>query len=117
MYLLIMILHKEEFLDDVLSAFIELGVDEASILDLQSLGSALAYQVPIFSGLRFQMHGGRPYSKTIIGISDDPNIGKDIVSILKDSDIDIEAPGVGRVIVVDIKETYGSAEEIDVDNI
>ena len=117
MYLLIIILHKEEYLDDLLSALIELGVDEASIIDSQSLGSAIAYQVPIFSGLRFQMHGGRPYSKTIIGISDDPNIGKDLVSILKDADIDIEAPGVGRIVVVEIKETYGTAEEIDIDNI
>jgi len=117
MYLLIVILHKEEFLDDLLSALIEIGVEEASILDSQSLGSALAYQVPIFSGLRFQMHGGRPYSKTVIAISDKPNIGKDLASILKDSDIDIEAPGVGRMIVVDIKETYGTSEEIDVDNI
>jgi len=117
MYLFIIVLYKEEFLDNVLSALIELGIDEASILDSQSLGSAIAYQVPIFSGLRFQMHGGRPYSKTIIGISDNPNIGKDLVSILKDSDIDIKSPGVGRLIVVDVKETYGSAEEINVDNI
>ena len=117
MYLVIIILHKEEYLDDVLSALIELGVDEASIIDSQSLGSAIAYQVPIFSGLRFQMHGGRPYSKTIIGISDDPDSGKELVAILKDSGIDIETPGVGRIVVVDIKETYGTAEEIDVDNI
>ncbi|MCD6276759.1 hypothetical protein J7J69_00760, partial [candidate division WOR-3 bacterium] len=59
MYLLVIILHKEEYIEDILSLFVELGIEDAAIIESQSLTRALAYDVPIFAGLRFQMEGSK----------------------------------------------------------
>lgn len=112
MYLLLIIIHKEELLEDVLSCLVELGVTDAVIIDTQSMGKVLAYKVPIFAGLRFQLGGGRPYSKTILALSDDKNIGDQVANLLKEVDIDIETPGIGRIITVKIESLFGTPEEI-----
>ncbi len=73
MQLLILVLNQEECLDDVLSAFVELGITEATIIDSAGMGEVLVHDVPIFAGLRHLLGGGgeRPYSKTIFAIIDD----------------------------------------------
>ena len=52
MHLLIIVLNKEEYLDDVLEAFIETGITGATIVDSVGMGKTLAYHIPIFAGLR-----------------------------------------------------------------
>lgn len=113
MYLLIIILHKEEYLDDILGVFVELGVEDAAIVESQSLTSALAYDVPIFAGLRFSLRDTKKYSKTIFALTDDSKIGEKIISILKDEDIDFEKPGTGRIMVLKVSEVYGEPEEVE----
>lgn len=71
MQLLILVLNQEECLDDVLSAFVELGITEATIIDSAGMGEVLVHDVPIFAGLRHLLGGERPYSKTIFAIIDD----------------------------------------------
>lgn len=71
MQLLILVLNQEECLDDVLSAFVELGITEATIIDSAGMGEVLVHDIPIFAGLRHLLGGERPYSKTIFAIIDD----------------------------------------------
>ncbi|HID96020.1 MAG TPA: hypothetical protein EYP53_08200 [Candidatus Latescibacteria bacterium] len=115
MYLLIVVLNKEEFLEDVLSVLVELGVTDATIIDSQAMGRALAYEVPIFAGLRFQMGGGRPYSKTIFALVEDKEVGAQMVRMLKEVDIDLESPGVGCIITIKIESALGTPSELDLE--
>jgi hypothetical protein len=66
-----LVLNQEECLDDILSAFVELGITEATIIDSAGMGEVLVHDVPIFAGLRHLLGGERPYSKTIFAIIDD----------------------------------------------
>jgi hypothetical protein len=102
MYLLIIILHKEEYLDDVLSCLVELGIEDAVAIDSESMEKALAYKVPIFAGLRFDI-GGKPFSKVILATSEDKESGKELIKLLKEVDIDLEIPGVARIITLKIE--------------
>ena len=52
MQLLIFILNKEELLEEVLEAFIELGISGATIIDSIGMGRILAHDIPIFAGFR-----------------------------------------------------------------
>lgn len=114
MYLLIIILHREEYLDDILSLFVELGIEDAAIVESQSLTRALAYDVPIFAGLRFQIEGSKRYSKVIFALADNPEIGDELVSILKDEGIDFDKPGVGRIILLKTEKVLGKPEEVEI---
>ena len=47
MKLVVFVLNKEEFLEDVLEAFIEAGITGATILDSEGMGRFLTYEVPL----------------------------------------------------------------------
>jgi len=112
MYLLIITLHKEEHLNDVLSCLIELGVEDAVIMDSESMEKALAYKVPIFAGLRFDL-GGKPFSKTILATCEDKETGKELIRLLKEVDIDLESPGVARILTVKLESVLGKPKPIE----
>lgn len=112
MYLLIIILHKEEWLDDVLSCLIELGIEDAITIDSESMGKALAYKVPIFAGLRFDLKG-RAYSKTILAVTDSPDTDKEIVKFLKEVDINLEKEGAARLITLKAESVLGTPKELE----
>ncbi len=114
MYLVIIILNKEEILDDLLSIFVELGATDATIVESQSMGGFLAHRIPIFAGLRLQLGGKNVYSKTMLAISDDKNIGEKVIYLLKDSGIDFN-DGMGRIIVVKIESIFGEPQLPDLE--
>lgn len=115
MYLLIIILNKEEYLDDVLSVLVEMGMTDVTIMDTQSLEMALAYKVPIFAGLKLQLGGRTPFSKTIFVLADDKNAGSEIIELLKEVGIDLEERGVARIITIGIESVLGTPPELDTD--
>jgi len=115
MYLLIVVLNREEFLEDVLSVLVELGITDATILDSQAMGRALAYEVPIFAGLRSLMEGRRTYSKTIFALVEDQDVGEEMVQMLRDMDIDLEVPGTGRIITLKVESAFGVPSELDLE--
>ncbi len=68
MKLLVVVLNKEELLDEVLSAYVEAGIDGATILDSEGMGRFLTYEVPLFSDFKSFMKGNKPYNKTIFSV-------------------------------------------------
>lgn len=115
MYLLVIVLHREEFLEDVLAVLVELGVTDATVIDSESMGAVLAYKVPIFAGLRFDLKGGRRYSKTIFALVEDKEIGDQVVHLLKETDVDLEIPGTGMVITIKVESALGTPSELTLD--
>ncbi len=113
MWLLIIVLNQEKFLDDLLSVLVELGITDAAIIDSQAMGKALAYEVPIFAGLSFQMSGSKSYSKTIIAQVERKEIGSEIMKMLQDVDIDFLTPGVGRIFILKLEEALGTPVDLD----
>jgi len=113
MYLLMIILNKEEYLDDVLSVLVELGITDATIMDTQSLEMALAYKVPIFAGLKFQLGGRTPYSKTIFVLTEEKETGKNVMELLKGVGIGPGEKGVARLITMKVESALGTPPEVD----
>ncbi len=68
MKLVIFFLNKEEHLQEVLEAYIELGVNGATILDSVGMGRILAHDIPIFAGFKNLLQESRPGNKTILSL-------------------------------------------------
>ncbi|KPL18855.1 MAG: hypothetical protein AMJ92_05970 [candidate division Zixibacteria bacterium SM23_81] len=113
MHLLIIVLNEEKFLEDVLSVLVELGVTGANVCDVRSMGPMLAYDVPIFAGLRDQMEGRRPYAKMIFALVQNDGIVEEIVSTLKDVELDFEEPGTGFVFTVSVGKIIGKEKDFE----
>ncbi len=112
MYLLLIVLNREEYLDDVLSCLLELGIEDAATVDAESMKRSLAAQVPIFAGLRLDL-GRRPFSKIIFATSDSRDTSNELIRLLKEVDIDLEAPGVCRIYTLKLESIFGTPETIE----
>ncbi len=68
MKLLVLILNNEELLEEVLEAYVEVGISGATLIDSEGMGRFLTYEVPLFSAFKEFMKGNKPYNKTILSI-------------------------------------------------
>lgn len=111
MNILFIVLNKSEYLDDILDAFVEIGVRGATILDSQGMGSALADNSkggePFFGVLRNLLDNSRPYNKTIFTVIKDDEILEKAVKAVKKIVVDIYEPGVGMMFTLPVGNVYG----------
>jgi len=83
MKLAIIFLHKIEFLEDILSAFLEIGVSGATVLNSAGMGHIISENIPIFAGLRDTFAGSSPNNKIILVVTPEKEIKK-IAEVLDD---------------------------------
>ena len=102
MELLIIVLNKVEYLKDMLSIMVEAGITEATILDSEGMGQILAYEVPIFAGLRQLLGEERAHNKTVFALIKKGEVFEDFKKLLKEVDIDFAQKGTGIAFTVPV---------------
>jgi len=107
--LLFLILNKEEYLDEVLELFLELGVSGATILESVGMGRVITHDIPIFAGFRNLMTGSRPYNKTIMAVVNG-DVVEDIVKGVEGICGDLGEPGTGLIFTVPVSHVWGLAK-------
>jgi hypothetical protein len=100
--LLIIIINKEEYFEKILSILLELDVTGATILDSEGLGHFLAYEVPIFAGLRQLVGESKSPSKTILALVEGRDLLERLNEFLKEEGIDFSEPETGVVFTVPV---------------
>lgn len=98
MKLLVLVLNKEEYLDEILEAFVEVGITGATIVDSTGMGRKLAYDIPIFAGLQKSIKPS-DYSKTIFAVVQDDETLEEAIKLIEEI-IDINEPGSCLLFVV-----------------
>ncbi len=71
MQLLVLMLNREEKLEEVLTYFLELGVSGATVLESEGMGRILSQEVPIFAGFRDLFESSKPSNRTILTVVPD----------------------------------------------
>lgn len=104
MYLILQI-DKEKYLDDVLMACTEAGIEDPIVLTGESLGQKLVYDMPLFAGFRKSMGQGRSYTKIIMSIAEQEQVDF-MLEELKNSDVDFIEDEVGKIILLPIEKIY-----------
>ncbi len=85
MQLLVLVLNREEKLEEVLTYFLEEGVSGATILESEGMGRFLSHEVPIFAGFRDLFAPAKPFNRTVL-------------SVVPDDLVDRLAEGVGKIL-------------------
>ena len=109
MNILFLVLNEVEYLEDILDAFVDVGVKGATILDSQGMGSALTNggkEFPFFGALRNLLDGARPYNKTIFTVIEDENILEEAVKAVKEILGDMSNPGVGLMFTLPVGNIF-----------
>ena len=110
MQLLVIVLNKEEYLEDVLSLFVELDIGGATILDSVGMGRILSHDIPIFAGFRDLIVGNRPYNKTILTVVEDDKVAE-IINGLKSICGNFADPGTGLIFSLPVNKVWGMRQE------
>lgn len=95
MKLVIFVLNKEELLERVLEAYVEAGIEGATILDSEGMGRFLTYEVPLFADFKEFMKGNKPYNKTIFSVVDDSEAVSRLEGLLDEVCGGLDSPGTG----------------------
>lgn len=106
---LFLILNKTEKLNEVLEAFVEVGIKGATVVDSQGMGSALSESnLPMFGGfLRTVLDNNRPFNKVIFSVVKEEETVDKAIEAIEDILGDMSKPGVGLIFVMPVDRVVG----------
>jgi len=107
MKLAVFVLNKEELLEEVLEAYVEAGIEGATILDSEGMGRFLTYEVPLFADFKEFMKGNKPYNKTIISVVREEEAIPRLEKLLDAVCGGLSAPGTGIFFTVPVDYAVG----------
>ena len=107
MKLLVFILNKEEFLEEVMEAYVEAGIDGATILDSEGMGRFLTYEVPLFADFKEFMKGNKPYNKTILSVIRDESAPERLRPLVEETLGPLDSPGTGIMFTLPVDWAAG----------
>ena len=106
MKLVVTVLNNTEYLDDLLSAFLEIGVSGSTVTDSVGMGRILSHDVPVFAGLSSAFPGASPVNKTIFTETPDELV-EDVLTAIEDVCGTFEESGTGLVFVLPVDVVRG----------
>ena len=106
MKLVVVILNKTEHLEDLLSAFLEIGVSGTTVVDGVGMGRILSHDVPIFAGLRSAFPGTSPVNKVTLTVVPDDMV-EGVLAAAEDVCGSLDGPGTGFLFVLPVDRVLG----------
>ncbi|MCF7919853.1 MAG: PTS sugar transporter subunit IIA [Candidatus Cloacimonetes bacterium] len=110
-YLMVVVINKTEHMSDVLSALVEIGINNASIVDSVSMARKLAYDIPVFAGLSYIGTGSSKFSNMLFCHITNPRIPQHLANLLKSNGIDLKKKGIGYIQLIKLESIIGEPEE------
>jgi nitrogen regulatory protein PII len=111
MKLIVFVLNQEELLEQVLEAYVEAGIQGATILDSEGMGRFLTYEVPLFADFKSFMKGNKPYNKTILSVVQDESCIGRLYELLDEILGGIFSPGTGVLFTVPVDFAAGLVDQ------
>ncbi len=105
--LLVCVIEKEERLEDVLEALLEVGITGASILDTRGMFEYMADEIPLFAGFRGLIQGTNPTNKMILSVLPDTETLRLAMDTIESVYGDFSLPNTGIMFSLDIGTTRG----------
>ncbi len=101
-----MIIHlfQEKYLQDVILALSEAGIDNCVVLQGESLGHKLVYDIPLFSTFKDTFGSSRDYSNVIMGTAEKEEINF-FLKEMRLSGADFIKENLGKIYLIPITET------------
>jgi hypothetical protein len=83
-FLLGAVVHREELLDEVLSALVEAELPDSVVVESRTGLELLERDLPIFAGLRAMIPGGLDFSRLVLCVVEDEDRGQEAVAMIRD---------------------------------
>lgn len=112
MDLLVCVISEPRKVDEILQAFLEIGVTGATVIDSYGMGSILVEDIPIFAGFRSLLSTSSNYNKTIFSVIKDKDIVQQAIAAIEEICGDLENPSAGIVFTVPVSSVKGLMPEL-----
>jgi|SRR5688500_15845661 nitrogen regulatory protein PII len=112
MQLLVAVINHEELVDDVLAAFLEVGITGATVVESKGMGRALSRGVPLFAGVQSLTERSRATNRTLFCVVDDAKVD-DAIALIQEITGALDAPGAGIVFTLPVSRVVGLAGELE----
>jgi hypothetical protein len=82
-FLLGVVVHQEELLDEVLSALVEAELPDSVVVESRTGLELLERDLPIFAGLRAMIPGGLDFSRLVLCVVEDEARGQEAMVVIR----------------------------------
>jgi hypothetical protein len=107
---LFIVLNEVDYLNDILSRFVEVGVGGATVFDSQGMASLIVNSsnkgVPLFGYLKSLLEDSLPYNKTIFTVLQNEELVQKAVTVVQEVLSDTSNQNVGFMFTIPIAKTY-----------
>jgi len=103
MYMILQ-LYKAKYLDDVMMALAEAGVEDTIVLSGESLSHKMTFSMPLFAGFRNSFGSEKQFTDIIMAIADEAQIDF-MLDELKRSDVKFVDDEIGNIVLLPIQKT------------
>jgi nitrogen regulatory protein PII len=110
--LVVIILNRVEYLEDLLTAFLEIGVGGATVLNSVGMGQIISKNIPIFAGLSDAFPGSSPSNRTILAVVQDRQVER-IARMVEEVSGSLDEPGSGLMFSLDIDQAFGFRPDVE----
>lgn len=111
MNVLFIILNKPDYLENLLSKLMEIGIKGATILDSQGMGFAMNHggyaNEPFYGQIRSMIDNSRPYNKTVFTVIEDEETLTKAINAAVEVFGDVYEPGIGMMFTMPVDNAYG----------
>ncbi len=102
---MILQINLEKYVDDVLMALTEVGVEDPIVLSGESLGHKLAFDMPLFAGFRKSMGTDKSYAKIVMANAEEKDV-EFMLEELKNAGISFIDENIGTIILLPVHKKY-----------
>jgi len=96
-------LYSDKYLDDVILALSEVGIEDTIVLSGETLGQKMLYDIPLFVSFQDSPDIKQGYGSVIMGIATKEEISFAFEE-LKNSGLDLQKKGLVKVFLLPIEE-------------
>ena len=111
-YLMILTIYDNNKLHDVLTAMLEVGINNASVIKSTSMARRISYEIPVFAGLSMLSKRKSLETAVVLSTVHDKRIVSRLVSLLKELHIDLAQKGSGFLQLFRTNIIAGNVDEI-----
>jgi len=101
MKIAIIVLNRIELLEDLLTAFLEIDIPDANVLDSVGMKHIISHDIPIFAGLMDAFTGSSPKSKTIMVRVEEYAVNK-LTEVIRDICSDPDETDSGYMMLLNV---------------
>lgn len=104
--MLICVINRPEAVDDVVAAFLEIGVTGCTIIETKGMGKIIAQDIPIFAGFKGLFPGSRESNVTIFSVMDAKLVDQ-AINMIEEIYIAFSEPSSGIAFSIPVSRVKG----------